>query len=1099
MADLTVDRPLVLNVHTGLRGGRGPAGAGVGDDLDPASVRPSNADALLEVPSGVGLVARPWSDVQDYVLGLPWRMPADTDADVTAFFKAQHDYALAQGLSFVRWKPRKDGKPWRVGMIAWHPSISIVCEGVPRFEAIDNVPLLNIARRVEVSPGVYEYQAAAPADQRGFIYLLARAPFAEGQSINTPSTEGYKFTISGALIYDGNKNGQTANGGATYNPASFIYAERGKNDPDYDKVAAANGDAKAYDAFRLEHCEVYNTSGTAFYSGPDRQRGHIGGKCRATGCGVVVAGVVKTEARGYEWRGNDCITDSGFGGGGNTGEGGYFGGNSGAMFVHGNYWNQNPYMPDAATAFTLANVNGAVALSNVFNASLVATVSASAANAKKGIAVLGNDCRIADELFLPGRASGDPLGVADISKNAAMVFAGYRQVQCVGNTFSPDKDGKAWAYLVSATDSAGVYASFSATSEPGKAPFAVSPFRAASGASIGYNWFDGYTGLLHLGVTAENTRVRGVQFDTQFGVISAAPTNLTEGGSYQLGLDVHNVYFSAASPLSAHTFILPKFPVDGRTVKITFDQAIAACTFSLASESTLAGHTIRSGAEAFSAGVGDSVEFQYREATGSKVWRRVAVMRNGEKAETSPVIVSATATPAQVKTAVETLNPQQESGSPAGMGRIVRLPAREILMPPATLSTMQSMDGAGVGSTILRADYTGMTAGTEYGLLTVAADSRSKRGIRGQGRISNLAIDGNRQAIESAYGSTAGQFPVVHGYVTTVDAKRAHVIDNVTLANCTGDGYLINSGGDQLIGRRMRAEGVRGVALRLSSASDVKLSDIGLVGDGGAAVFNNCAPEIDRFDMFVSKTAPASVAALIVNNCIGVRMSKGTIAGRTEIYGKNHNGNLAVRFGNTYHSFVQVKFKHDTDRAAPNSYILIKDADEVQLISAWFWFDRETPTADLPNYYIEFGTDDAGEPTKMGTVSASACGHWMESGRPGGEKLPVMGCRKHWATRPGSVKFDWGIPGQPEIVPAHLFSNPDPSLRTHVQLTGSPGTISKADYPFGYLCATLNKGIGGVGIAGTNGTLDDGATSAVLPAAPSSVSSDWAWAMRVTP
>lgn len=482
--------------------------------------------------------------------------------------------------------------------------------------------------------------------------------------------------------------------------------------------------------------------------------------------------------------------------------------------------------------------------------------------------------------------------------------------------------------------------------------------------------------------------------------------------------------------------------------------------------------------------------------------------RELQPASGADVLVLRSDTPAQVAEKIRTLLPEVEATSPAGMGRTVRLPPGKIATAPAVLSSMQSMEGAGVGATILELSYTGMVAGQQYGMLTVPGSaldpgySRSKRGVRGQGLIANLAIDGNRQAIEAAYGSGAGQFPVVDGYVGEEGAKRSHVIDNVTVANCTGDGFNIKQDADQLIGRRMRAEGVRGVGLRISGASDVKLSDIGMTADGGAAVFSNCAPEVDRFDLFTSKTAAPTVATLILDSCIGAMFSKGTIAGRTEIYGKNSNGNIDVRYTNTYHSFIDVKFKHDTDRAAPNSYLLISDADEVALLRAKFIFDRVgTLIADLPAYYIEFRTDDTGEPIKNGYVRASMCGGWMESGRPGGEKLPLMGCRKHWATHPKAVMFDWGVPGQLELVPAWKVNNPDPALRSHVRASssGTARTVSKADYPFGYLCATLDKGVGGVGIAGTHGMLDDAATSAPIPVEPTASTTDLIWAMRVLP
>lgn len=119
-------------------------------------------------------------------------------------------------------------------------------------------------------------------------------------------------------------------------------------------------------------------------------------------------------------------------------------------------------------------------------------------------------------------------------------------------------------------------------------------------------------------------------------------------------------------------------------------------------------------------------------------------------------------------------------------------------------------------------------------------------------------------------------------------------------------------------------------------------------------------------------------------------------------------------------------------------------------------------------------------------------------GAPGGAMRQLMGCKKHWANDPTATVFDWGMPGQIEFVPAWACDSADPRLRTHVRFDGVTN-YPKIDYPFGYLAATINKGVGGVGTPGTHGTLDDSATYFTLPYIPNQHPDYGVAAMRVVP
>lgn len=284
------------------------------------------------------------------------------------------------------------------------------------------------------------------------------------------------------------------------------------------------------------------------------------------------------------------------------------------------------------------------------------------------------------------------------------------------------------------------------------------------------------------------------------------------------------------------------------------------------------------------------------------------------------VYVSEFASGAEVKAAIEGLRVQQEAGSPAGIGAVVRLPSREISVPPISISTMQSARGGGVGATILRTAANSVTAGQETAVLTVLADSRSARGNRGQGRLSNMTLDGNRQAIEAAFSvapfTPASQYPIVHGYRADGDVKRAHAFGEVTISNPSGHGAIFSTNADQARGD-LRCEGARGTAIKIVASSDIKLQRVGGNGSGllhpadpTSLLIENSAPEITGGnDFWPDNNAPLGKYTAIVKASAGVFLEGATLTGHTMIKGKNAQG-VSVRYGNTYHRLVACKFKH---------------------------------------------------------------------------------------------------------------------------------------------------------------------------------------------
>lgn len=282
--------------------------------------------------------------------------------------------------------------------------------------------------------------------------------------------------------------------------------------------------------------------------------------------------------------------------------------------------------------------------------------------------------------------------------------------------------------------------------------------------------------------------------------------------------------------------------------------------------------------------------------------------------------VGRTDSPAQVATTIQTVEPQITALEPQGVGRVVALAAGLVETAPASISTMQSMEGAGVGTSVLTVPVSALTANTETAVLSVLNDNLSRRGLRAQAVLSRFALDGNRQAIESAFSvqphTPKANFPIVHCYRATADVKRAHEFDGMVMSNAMGHGLWLGLGADQARGS-VRSEQAFGTAVVIQSASDVKMERLGANGSGllnpddpTSLLIENAAPEFSGGgDCWPENNAPLGKYTVAIRSAIGVSLDSFTLTGPTIIQGKNEQG-VSVRYGNTYHRLNGCKFKH---------------------------------------------------------------------------------------------------------------------------------------------------------------------------------------------
>jgi len=454
------------------------------------------------------------------------------------------------------------------------------------------------------------------------------------------------------------------------------------------------------------------------------------------------------------------------------------------------------------------------------------------------------------------------------------------------------------------------------------------------------------------------------------------------------------------------------------------------------------------------------------------------VAPDGSTAENgATVTVLTTDSAATAKTKIETVNAETVSGSPEGVGRIVQLPAARVTTPGLTLSQAQTLKGI-KGSTILTLASDAVLldrGGGVGGYITIANDFLSSGGIAGQGVIEDLDIDATAtQAMVSP--------ATLHGLYAPERAGDAalHTMRNVTVYGAKNNGIHFEGGNDKLVAYRMRQEGSLGVGIYVSG-SDLKAKDIGSVAKGSAMEIHTAAIEMDTFDLWRRSDCNSDPTLKITGALNGCVIKSGTVEGKTLFIGKNENaGN---RYINSKAQFAFVHFKFDSNQT-PDCYFEAQSADLVELVSCKFGISGNSVIT--PYDYLIKITNTGGVDRNGVVKIIGGSGMLRFLGRPGATNLQRMDCAKHYANLPKRVIFEWGIPGQVEIVPNWACDAVDPDLRTHVRFDGT--ARNKVDFPFGYLAATIDSG----------GTLDDVNTTFTLAELPVP-SSTHCRAMRVLP
>lgn len=433
---------------------------------------------------------------------------------------------------------------------------------------------------------------------------------------------------------------------------------------------------------------------------------------------------------------------------------------------------------------------------------------------------------------------------------------------------------------------------------------------------------------------------------------------------------------------------------------------------------------------------------------------------------------------ASIVSKIETVGEEVSEGSPAGVGRRVALPAsRVVVNDMITVSQAQSLKGV-KGSTLLTLGSNAVLPDLGSGVgafIVIGDDFRSEGGIAGQGVIEDLDIDA--RASQDMLSPTT-----IHGFYMPERAgdATAHTIRNVTVYGAKNNGIHIGGGNDKLVCYRMRQENSEGVGIYIGG-SDCKASDIGSTATGSAMEIDSAAVEMDKFDLWRSSGANSDPTLKITGATNGCVIKSGTVEGKTLFIGKNESA--LNRYINAKAQFAFVHFKFDANQS-PDCYFEAQSADMVELISCKFGISGNSVIT--PYDYLIKITNTGGADRDGVVKIIGGSGMLRFIGRPGATNKPRMDCLKHYCDQPKRVLFEWGVPGQVEIVPNWACDAVDPHVRTHVRFDGT--ARDKADFPFGYLAATIDTG----------GTLDDVNTTFTLPELPV-LSSAYSYAMRVIP
>lgn len=441
------------------------------------------------------------------------------------------------------------------------------------------------------------------------------------------------------------------------------------------------------------------------------------------------------------------------------------------------------------------------------------------------------------------------------------------------------------------------------------------------------------------------------------------------------------------------------------------------------------------------------------------------------------VYVNSTDDAATIESKLETINDEVDPGSPEGVGRIVQLCAGRLTTGPLSISQAQTIRGI-KGSSILTLGpgYTLLDQGGGVGAyFTIKNDFLSSGGIAGQGVFEDFEID----ASETQNLVSPATIHGLHAPTRAGDAV-AHTYRNVTVYNAKDNGINLEGGNDKLVADRLRQEGSLGVGIKISG-SDCKAQNIGSVAKGSAMVIDSAAVEMTQFDLWRRSDCNTDPTLQITGASNGCVITSGTVEGQTLFIGKNENA--ANRYINSQAKFAFVHFKYDSNQS-PTSYLEVRSADMVELFGCKFGVSGNS-TVTPYDYLIEI--TNTGGADRDGLVKVIGGGGLCRFiGRVGATNKMVIDAVKHICNKPKNLRFEWGVMGQVEIVPDWACDAVDPAVRTHMRFDGV--ARNKTDYPFGYLCATVDTG----------GTLDDGVPTFTLPARAAPFAG-YSYAMRFIP
>jgi hypothetical protein len=429
-----------------------------------------------------------------------------------------------------------------------HPKVKIEWpgKGLADFVLIDHLPLAQFVYR-DVATGVV---ALRDLPSRCCIYVIPYAPFDLTGQVITPSANGVITAYEGFTI-DGNK---TAQDGYCYG----IYAPPGKTDPNWPFVAGAwsmnqvtnpgqgvvnlNADAQAYYGYTTRSVEIFNTTGTQFYAGADRQRTHLLEETKGTLGGINNPdGSALYVARGYDIQGNDgWVFGGGFGNNNGASQGS---GESGMMRLQNNVFPPKGNDPASIGVRDFA-VNGTMNVCNVINTLARMEVAAGNPIKARGGGYVGNNFLWGGFMQTSGPNTGRPVGATTEEGDSSLQFQGYGQTVAIGNVFSVGTDGTTPKYHISATQGAGVLAWNPATSnvDGSKSYRGTTPwFTDNTLGVIGGGWLDQYTATLHIGVSWKGlmagpnvASTQFVQIDTPL-VAAAGIVGRTDGAAPPAG------------------------------------------------------------------------------------------------------------------------------------------------------------------------------------------------------------------------------------------------------------------------------------------------------------------------------------------------------------------------------------------------------------------------------------------------------------------------------------------------------------------------------------------------------------------------------------